>query len=248
MAIVTGGSSGIGRAIAMAFAREGAKVVIADLVETDRLEGKNTISLIKALGGAAIFVKTDISLEEDVKEMIRAAVEHFGHLDILVNNAGVVFEKTVEETSVQDWDRLMGVNVKGPFLGCKYAIPEMRKVGKGKIINIGSISGVMGQKRLSAYCASKAALVNLTRAMALDYAEDNINVNAICPGVIETAMTIDWLKDPEWSRLRLESTPALRFGRPEDIAHAAVFLASGESDFVVGHCLMVDGGWTAGKC
>ncbi len=248
VAIVTGATSGIGRGIALEFAKEGAKVVIADIVDKDRLESKDTASLIKQLGGEAIFIKTDVSLEEDVKRMIRMTVEHFGHLDILVNNAGIVFEKTVEETSAQDWDRLMGVNVKGVFLGCKYAIPEMRKVGKGKIINIGSISGMMGQKRLSAYCASKAAVVNLTRAMAMDDAGENININTICPGIIETPMTIDSLRDPEWSRLRQEATPAPRFGRPEDIAHAAVFLASSESDFIVGHCLVVDGGWTAGKC
>ena len=248
VAIVTGASSGIGRAIAVEFAREGARVVIADIVEQRVTGGRDTASWINANGGEAIFVRTDVSSEKDVERMIRETVEHFGGLDILVNNAGIVFEKTVEETSAEDFDRLMGVNVRGVFLPCKYAVPEMRRRGKGKIINISSISGIMGQRRLTAYCASKAAVAHLTRAMAMDYAKEDINVNAISPGIIETPLIADLLPDPDWSRPRVEGTPAPRFGKPEDIAYAAVFLASGHSDFVVGHCLVVDGGWTAGKC
>lgn len=242
VAIVTGAGSGIGRAIAQKFAQEGAKVVVADYNEET---AKETVGIISQAGGQAIVSKTDVSKAEQVQAMVKLAVDNFGGLDIMVNNAGVAPMGDVVSTTDEIWQKTIDVDLKGVFLGIKAATPEMEKRGKGKIINTASIAGLIGFQGITAYCAAKGGVVNLTREAALDLASKKINVNAIAPGVIKTAMTADILKDPKMAEGMLAQTPIGRLGEPEDIAWAAVYLASDESDFVTGHTLVVDGGWIA---
>lgn len=242
VAIVTGAGSGIGRAIAQKFTQEGAKVVVADYNEET---AKETAGMISQTGGQAIVSKTDVSRAEEVEQMIKLAVDNFGGLDIMVNNAGVAPMADVSSTTDEIWQKTIDVDLKGVFLGIKAAIPEMEKRGKGKIINTASIAGLIGFQGITAYCAAKGGVVNLTREAALDLASKKINVNAIAPGVIKTNMTADILKDPKMAEGMLAQTPIGRFGEPDDIAWAAVYLASDESDFVTGHTLVVDGGWIA---
>jgi len=242
IAIVTGAGSGIGRAIALAFIKEGAKVVVADWSQQG---GQETVDLIKQQGGQAIFVQTDVSKESDVKQMVDVCVKTFGRVDILVNNAGIEKGVPLHEMTQEDWDQVMAVNVRGVFLGSKYALPQMIAQGKGKIINTASIAGMIGFEQSGAYCASKGAIIALTKSMALEYAPQKINVNAIAPGVIRTAMTKAYLEDPKYQQVFTSQTPYPRLGEPEDIANGAVYLASDESDFVTGTVLVIDGGWTA---
>ena len=177
--------------------------------------------------------------------MIKLAVDKFGGLDIIVNNAGVAPMGDVSSTTDEIWQKTIDVDLKGVFLGIRASVPEMEKRGKGKIINIASIAGLIGFQGITAYCAAKGGVVNLTKEAALDLAPKKINVNAIAPGVIKTAMTTDILKDEKMAQTMLTQTPIGRLGEPEDIAWAAVYLASDESDFVTGHILVVDGGWIA---
>jgi len=242
IAIITGAGSGIGRGIALAFIKEGAKVVVADWSEEG---GKETVKQIKKVNGEAIFIKTDVSKATDVEQMVKTCLDKFGRVDILVNNAGIVKFGTFHETSEEDWDVVLNVNLKSVFLGSKRVIPEMLKQGKGKIINITSIAGLVGFDKIGPYCASKGGMITLTREMALEYAPKKINVNCIAPGIIKTAMTKDMLADPATKQFLESSTPYPRLGEPEDIAMAALYLASDESDFVNGEVLVVDGGWVA---
>lgn len=242
VAIITGAGSGIGAASAIMFAKEGARVVVADL---DEKGGEATVAEIKNAGGDAMFVKTDVSKADDIDKMVSACVETYGKVDILFNNAGVVSMGKITETTEEDWCKVLGVDLKGVFLGCKRVIPEMEKIGKGKIISTASIAGLVGFDGLAAYCAAKGGVVNLTREVALECAPKKINVNAIAPGVIETAMTEDIFADPKQKEGMQAGTPYPRLGIPDDIAYAALYLASDESDFVTGQTLVVDGGWIA---
>jgi meso-butanediol dehydrogenase / (S,S)-butanediol dehydrogenase / diacetyl reductase len=242
VAIITGAGSGIGAASAKLFAKEGAKVVVADYVEEG---GQKVVEEIKSAGGDAVFVKCDVSKSTEIDETISTAVSTYGRLDILFNNAGIVSMGKIEATTEEDWQKVIDVDLKGVFLGCKRAIPEMEKIGKGKIISTTSIAGLVGFDGIAAYCAAKGGVVNLTRELALECAPKKINVNAIAPGVIETAMTKDILADPKQKEGMQAGTPYPRLGLAEDIAYAALYLASEESDFVTGHTLVVDGGWIA---
>lgn len=242
VAIITGAGSGIGRASAQIFAKEGAKVVVADYNEET---AKETARMISDAGGEAVASTTDVSNEDQVKAMIKLAADTFGGLDILFNNAGVALMADLASTTEEIWQKTIDVDLKGVFLGIKYAVPEMEKRGQGKIISTASIAGLVGFQGITAYCAAKGGVVNMTKEAALDLASKKINVNAIAPGVIKTAMTADILKDEKMAQGMIAQTPIGRLGEPEDIAWAAVYLASEESDFVTGHTLVVDGGWVA---
>ncbi len=238
-AIITGAGSGIGRASAVAFAKQGAKVVVADWIEDG---GQETVRLITEQGGEAIFVKTDVSKAGDAENMVKQCLARYGQIDILFNNAGIVKMGALHETSEEDWDKVIDVNLKSVFLCSKAVLPQMLKQGKGKIVNTTSIAGLVGFDQIGPYCASKGGMIALTREMALEYAKRKINVNCIAPGVIKTNMTIS--KDPAVEKAYMADTPYPRLGESEDIAMAAVYLASDESDFVTGAVLTVDGGWT----
>jgi len=242
IAIITGAGSGIGQGIALAFVKEGAKVVVADWSEEG---GKEAVEQVRKINGEAVFVKTDVSKTVDIDKMVKTCLDKFGRVDILVNNAGIYRAYNLHEMSEEDWDKTINVNLKSVFLGSKRVIPEMLKQGQGKIINTASIAGLVGFAQSGAYCASKGGIIALTKEMALDYAPKKINVNCICPGVIKTAMTKDMITDPATKQFLESSTPYPRLGEPADIAMAAVYLASNESDFVNGHVLVVDGGWIA---
>jgi NAD(P)-dependent dehydrogenase (short-subunit alcohol dehydrogenase family) len=242
IAIITGAGSGIGRGIALAFVKEGAKVVVADWSEDG---GKETVEQIQKINGEVVFVKTNVSKTADIDKMTKICLDKFGRVDILVNNAGIYKVSNLHEMSEEDWDTVLNVNLKSVFLGSKRVIPEMLKQGKGKIVNIASIAGLVGFAQSGAYCASKGGIIALTKEMVLEYAPKKINVNCIAPGVIKTAMTKDMITDPVTKQFLESSTPYPRLGEPEDIAMAAVYLASDESDFVNGEVLVVDGGWVA---
>jgi len=244
VAIVTGAASGIGRSIAKIYGEEGAKVVTADIQKEPKEGGTPTHEMIKEDGGEAIFVKTDVSSEKDVENLVKETIDEFGRIDILVNNAGIFHQEKIHESDTENWKKLMDVNLNGTYYCTKKVIQHMLENDiEGKIINISSIAGTLGYDSAPAYCASKGAMTNLTRELAVDYAKEGINVNAISPGVIRTDMTDDFLKDPDMSAYMEEHTPYKRLGEPEDIAYAAVFLASEESNFINGENLIVDGGW-----
>jgi len=244
VAIITGASSGIGKATAILFAQEGAKVIVADVA--DEL-GEETVKLINEGGGRAIFVHTDVSKAEDVKNLVKTAVDTYGRLDIIFNNAGIE-GVSVDTANYPEniFDKVLAVNLKGVWLGIKYAVPELLKNGGGSIINTASVAGLVGFAGLSAYNATKGGIIQLTKTAALEYAKQNIRVNCIAPGVIETPMVDRFLKgQPEAKAAFVQIEPVGRFGKPEEIAKAALFLASDDSSFVTGTVLVVDGGLTA---
>ena len=242
VAIVTGGSSGIGRAIAVLFAKEGAKVIVADIRPADEV-----LSSIRMAGGTAEFIKTDVSDSTQVRHLVDETLRLFGMVDILCNNAGIELLKPLTETSEEELDRVIDINLKGPFLVSKYVLPHMINRKRGVIVNTASQLGVVGAEKFTAYCASKGGLVLLTKAMALEYAKHGIRINCICPGAIETPMLqreINLDKNPEKARMRfLAKHPLGRLGSAEEIANAALFLASDKASFVTGESLMVDGGY-----
>jgi NAD(P)-dependent dehydrogenase (short-subunit alcohol dehydrogenase family) len=242
VAIVTGAGSGIGKAIAKMFAKEGAKVACAG----HHIEScEETVKEIGEAGGEALAVNCDVSKAADNEATVEATVEKFGKVDILVNNAGVVEMVSLEEMTEEQWDAVIDVDLKGTFLCMKYAIPEMEKVGKGKVINITSIAGVVGFSSIAAYCAAKGGVITLTKEAAIEYAPKKINVNAIAPGVIKTKMTDTLLADEKAAAAFKSAIPYPRLGEVNDIAYAATYLASDESDFVNGETLVVDGGQVA---
>jgi 3-oxoacyl-[acyl-carrier protein] reductase len=239
VALITGAGSGIGRASAILFSGEGAKVSIVDL---DSKGGQETVESIRVNGGEAIFIEADIAKARDAERMINTTVESFGKLDILFNNAGISLLPTpTEELQEELWDRVMGVNAKGIFLGCKYVIPVMKRQGSGVIINTGSASGVRPRPGMCAYCASKGAAIVLTKALAIELAPSGIRVNCINPVATETPMSA-WLATSEANKRVIETIPLGRFAKPREIALAALYLASDESAMVTGISLDVDGG------
>ncbi|MEW5747245.1 MAG: SDR family oxidoreductase [Candidatus Thermoplasmatota archaeon] len=244
-ALVTGGTEGIGYACARLFLEEGASVAVAGRSED---KGRRAVESLSGLG-EVIFVQGDVSRPEDARRMVEETVARFGRLDILFNNAGVYIEKTVEDMSEEEYDRLMDVNVKGPFMVAKFAVPHMKRQGGGVIVNNSSDAGLIGNRSCPAYCASKGAVALMTKAMALDYAQHGIRVNCVNPGIIDTPMLareVRAAEDPEAYMARSQAeSPMGRIGRPEEVAKAVLFLASGESSFVTGACLSVDGGTTA---
>jgi NAD(P)-dependent dehydrogenase (short-subunit alcohol dehydrogenase family) len=240
IAIVTGSGRGIGKSTALELAKEGAKVVVSDI---DIKECQNVCDEIKKIGSDAIAVKCDISKKNDIDAMIKKTMQKFQKIDILINNAGVVLTKPFVEMTEKDWDFVLDINLKGVFLCTNAVVKQMIKQKSGKIISVASIAGEVGFMNNSAYCASKAGIINLTRELALELSPHNINVNAIAPGVIATKMTEDMLKDKKTKEVLLTSTPLGRVGQPEEIGKAVVFLASDDSNFITGHTLVVDGGW-----
>jgi NAD(P)-dependent dehydrogenase (short-subunit alcohol dehydrogenase family) len=247
-ALVTGGASGIGRAIALLFAQEGAAVVVADL---NAVRGQAVADEINAQGGQALFVACDVTKAADCEQAVRQAVETFGGLDVVVNNAGTTVRRSVVDLEEADWDRVMAVNAKSVYLVSKAAILVMQRAGRGgSIVNISSGWGLVGGANAAVYCASKGAVVLLTKATALDFAADNIRANCLAPGDTDTPMLRDeaaQLGQPEASFLAdAASRPLGRVGTPEEIAQAALFLASDAASFVTGAVLVVDGGGLAG--
>jgi NAD(P)-dependent dehydrogenase (short-subunit alcohol dehydrogenase family) len=242
VAIVTGGSFGIGKATAKAFANRGAKVVIADWVED-----YSTLKEIQNDGGSAFFVKCDVSKASDVTAMINKTMETFGRLDFAVNNAGIEGATAqTHECTEENWDKTININLKGVWLCMKQEIPLMLKQGKGAIVNIASIAGLVGFSGLPAYVVSKHGIVGLTKTAALEYAKQGIRVNAVCPGVIRTAM-VDRVtgKDKAVEKQFEAMEPVGRMGEPEEVAESIVWLCSDAASFVTGHALAVDGGWIA---
>jgi meso-butanediol dehydrogenase / (S,S)-butanediol dehydrogenase / diacetyl reductase len=246
VALITGGGTGIGRAMALAFAREGAKVAVAGR-RKDKLQ--NVAEEIAAAGGEALAVECDVTLSADAERAVREAVERFGALHTLVNNAGTHSDATMEGISEADWERVMGINLKGPFLMSRAALPALRGAGGGSIINTGSILGLVAMKSRAAYCASKGGLTMLTKAMALDHAHENIRVNCICPALVETDMVAALFPATAEGRAlreaRAASIPLGRLGKPTDVAELAVYLASSESSWLTGVAIPLDGGLSA---
>lgn len=242
--IITGGGTGIGRGLASMFAREGSYVAVCGR-RRELLE--ETVNLINRSGGEAIYSIADVGSLEDIESLVETVIMKWGKVDVLVNNAGIYIPRDITSTSEEEWDDVMRTDVKSVFLMSKSILPHMLKQGKGKIINISSIAGLVGFEKSAAYCAAKGAVVNLTREMALDYAPLGIGINTIAPGVIESDMTRSLLSDERSKRSFLEKIPVGRIGVPEDIAYAAVYLASAESNFIIGQTLIVDGGWLAGS-
>jgi len=245
VALITGGTEGMGFAAAKLFLDEGATVVISG-----RSQQKGAKALKKLVRhGKVAFVRGDVSKASDAKRMVATAVRRFGRLDIVFNNAGIYLEKEAENTCEEEWDRVIDTNVKGTFLVSKYAVPQMKKQGGGSIINNSSDAGLVGNRSCPAYCASKGAVTIMTKAMALDYAKYNIRVNCVNPAVIDTPMLdreVRRSSDPGmYLKMSHEMQPIGRIGRPEEVAHAVLFLASDESSFVTGASLSVDGGSTA---
>ena len=243
VSIITGGGSGMGRTAALMFAAEGARVVVADYAEA---AGEETVRMVREAGGQATFVQTDISSEADAKRMVDHAVATYGRVDSLYNNAGIMPEEdhSVIDTPVDAWDRVMAVNVRGVFLGCKYAIPKMLEQGSGSIINVASFVAILGcSVPQDAYTASKGAVLALTRSTAVQFAGRGVRSNAISPGPIETPLLMDWLlKDEAAKQLRLARNPTGRFGKPEEIVSVAIYLASDESRWTNGANFVIDGG------
>jgi dihydroanticapsin dehydrogenase len=248
VAVVTGGGEGIGRATCVRLAEEGAAIVVAEI---NPRTGKATAEALQKAGSRAVFVETDVANETSVQNMVRVAAAEFGRIDVLVNNAAIFVLNGIE-ASVEEWRKILDVNVMGPALVAKHVVPEMRKQGGGAIVNLGSISSFIAQPNFWTYNASKAAIANMTRCMALDLAGDNIRVNAVCPGTVWTQIVERLTKEAGISPQEAQTHPdwggshmIQRIADPREIANAILFLASDEASFITAECLMVDGGYTA---
>lgn len=242
VAIITGAASGIGRAIAQVFAQEGAKVVVADINDEG---GRETVKLIGSSGGEARFLHADVSISGDVRDMVQQTIRWFDGVQVLVNNAAYLKDfKAAVETTEEEWDVSLDVTLKGVFLCSKFTIPEMIKAGGGSIINIASVGGLVGFASYAAYCSAKGGVIQLTKSLAIDYGLNNIRVNAICPGPIDTPTTPE-AQDEKLHQWQRDMTVLGRTATPEEVAYPALFLASDESSFITASTLVVDGGWTA---
>ena len=246
IALVTGGSSGIGRATAIAFAKKGAKVVIASPQEK---EGEETVAMIKEVGSEAIFFKTDITQAIEVENLLNQTINTYSRLDYAFNNAGIegIIRPSIEQTE-ENWNQVIDINLKGVWLSMKYQIPEMLKNGGGAIVNNSSIAGLIGAPNSSIYCASKHGVIGLTRSLALEQATAGIRINAVCPGFIQTDMierAFVQTGDSEAKAKIVAATPIGRIGQPEEVANAVVWLCSDAASFITGHSLRIDGGLTA---
>jgi NAD(P)-dependent dehydrogenase (short-subunit alcohol dehydrogenase family) len=246
VSVVTGAGVGIGQAAAVAFAREGASVVVVD---RSRENGESATQALQREGLQGLFVLADVSSETDVRRMVEQVVARWGRLDILVNNAGIYTQGDVTQTSLDDWNRIMAVNLTGAFLCAKYVVPVMVNHGGGVIVNVASEAGLVGIKGQLAYNVSKAGMIALTKSCAVDLADQGIRVNAVCPGTTDTPLVRDAVShapDPAAARRRLEAVrPLNRLGTPEEIASAILYLASSESGYATGAALSIDGGYTA---
>ena len=249
VALITGGSSGIGRATAIAFAREGAKVIVTSRREN---EGKETLRMIKEVGSEGLFIRTDVSKEADVKAMVEGTVKAYSRLDYAFNNAGIEGDVApLAEQNVDNYEAVLGINVGGVFLSMKYEIPQMLKNGGGAIVNMSSVGGLIGFPGFSLYVASKHAVLGLTKTAALEYAKSGIRINAVSPAVIETDMVDRFVgkvgvgKEGEMRQQLAAMHPIGRMGKPEEIASAVLYLCSDGASFVTGQTLAIDGGYTA---
>jgi len=243
VALISGGARGQGAAEARLFVREGARVVLGDILDD---EGKEVEAAIRAAGGEATYVRLDVTREADWQAAVATTVQRYGKLNVLVNNAGILMRKKIEDTSAEDWDRIMAVNVKGVFLGTKCALPAMRQAGGGSIINISSTAGLVGSPGgTAAYTATKGAVRLFTKSTAIQHARENIRCNSVHPGPIATDMISDVLADPVAWQARLRRLPMGRAGTVEDVAYGVLYLASDESAYVTGSELVIDGGTTA---
>lgn len=240
VAIITGAANGMGAAEAVLFAKEGAKVVATDIQESAL---QQVLEQMKEAGGEGIVMKHDVTSEEGWEQVVAEAVNQFGKVDILVNNAGVASPKTMVQMGMEEWNKVMNINLNGCVLGMKAVIPEMKKAGGGSLINISSIGGIVGMAGSSPYTAAKGALRALSKSAAVEYGKDHIRVNSVHPGIIETPMTKDSFNDAEPFYRTFTQLPY--FGQPEDVAYGVLFLASDESRFMTGAELVIDGGWTA---
>ena len=243
VALISGGARGQGAVEAKLFAREGAKVVFGDVLDES---GKQVEAEIHEAGGEAAYVHLDVTREDDWRTAVNTAIDRYGKLDILVNNAGILIRKGIEDTTEEDWDRIMGVNAKGAFLGTKHSIPAMRQAGGGSIVNISSTAGLVASPSGSAsYTASKGAVRLLTKSTAVQYAKEGIRCNSIHPGPIDTDMIQETLTDPAKLEERMQRLPMGRVGTADEIAYGVLYLASEEASFVTGSELVIDGGTTA---
>ncbi|MEW5703538.1 MAG: glucose 1-dehydrogenase [Pseudomonadota bacterium] len=242
VALVTGGAMGMGKAHSRLLAQEGAKVVVTDLAEK---EGRAVVEGIKQAGGEAIFLPHDVANEGAWKAVVDKAIGEYGKVDALVNNAGILTYKPIQDTSVEEFDRVLAINLRGVFLGCKHILPAMKKAGGGSIVNISSIYGLVGAPNAAAYQASKGGVRLITKSVAVEYASHRIRANSVHPGLIETPMTAGINDDPDLKKQVLGPTILGRAGEPEEVANAVLFLASDESSYVNGAEIVVDGGYTA---
>ena len=243
VALISGGARGQGAAEARLFAQEGAKVVFGDVLDQ---EGRQVEAEINESGGEATYVHLDVSKESEWIAAIDTAVNRYGKLDVLVNNAGITIRKSIEDTTEEDWDRIMAINAKGVFFGTKHSIPVMRKAGGGSIVNISSTAGLTGSPFTGAsYTATKGAVRLFTKVTAIQHAKDHIRCNSVHPGLVESPMTEGLLVDPANREMRTQRIPLGRIGTLEDIAYGVLFLASDESSFMTGSELVIDGGQTA---
>ena len=241
--LISGGAKGQGATESIMFAGEGAKIIIGDILDD---EGLKIESQIRELGGEATFVHLDVTQESDWDNAVKTAISSYGGLNVLVNNAGILIRKSIEDTTVEDWDRIMSINAKGVFLGTKAALPALREAGGGSIINISSTAGLVSSSSGSAsYTATKGAVRLFTKSTAIQYAKDGIRCNSVHPGPIETDMIHQSITDPDAMALRMEKLPMGRLGKPEEVANGVLYLASDESSFVTGSELVIDGGSTA---